>query len=133
MRRIAALVVVCLAGIAAYAQDPVKVDPKHYKVVFENDKVRILDIKYGSKEKSVMHEHPASVVIFLTDGQTKFTMPDGKTEISTGKAGQSQAMAAGKHMPENVSDKPLEVIQVEFKGKTAPPPPPPAKKAPPKK
>jgi hypothetical protein len=39
--------------------DPVRVDPKHYKVEFENEKVRVLRIKYGSHEKSVMHGHPA--------------------------------------------------------------------------
>jgi len=130
---LAVVAMVCLAGAVAYAQDPVKVDPKHYKVVFENDKVRILDAKYGPKEKSVMHEHPAVVAIFLTDGQIMFTFPDGKMEHQTMKAGESRAMAAGKHLPENMGDKATEVIVVEMKGMTAPPPPPPAKKTPPKK
>jgi len=40
------------------AQDAVKVDGKHYKVMFENDQVRVLHITYGPGEKSVMHEHP---------------------------------------------------------------------------
>jgi hypothetical protein len=35
-------------------KDPVKVDSKHYSVEFENDKVRVLRIKYGPGEKSVM-------------------------------------------------------------------------------
>jgi hypothetical protein len=34
------------------AEDPVKVDPKHYKVEFENDRVRVVRIKYGPGEKS---------------------------------------------------------------------------------
>ena len=54
---------------AAVAQDPTVVDAKHYKVMFENDQVRILKITYGPKEKSVMHEHPNAVAVFLTDGQ----------------------------------------------------------------
>jgi hypothetical protein len=37
------------------AQDPVKVDAKHYTVEVENDKVRVLRIRYGPREKSVMH------------------------------------------------------------------------------
>nr|NIR51506.1 hypothetical protein [candidate division KSB1 bacterium]NIS26908.1 hypothetical protein [candidate division KSB1 bacterium]NIT73741.1 hypothetical protein [candidate division KSB1 bacterium]NIU27639.1 hypothetical protein [candidate division KSB1 bacterium]NIU94275.1 hypothetical protein [candidate division KSB1 bacterium] len=41
-----------------FAQDATKVDPKHYKVEFENDQVRVLRISYGPGEKSVMHEHP---------------------------------------------------------------------------
>lgn len=134
MRRFLALVaVMCLAGIAAHAQDPVKGDPKHYKVVFESEKVRLLDVKYGPKEKSVMHEHPASVAVFVTDGHAKFTLPDGKTEEQKMKAGESRAMEAGKHLPENVGDKPFEVIVIEMKGKPATAAPPPAKKALPKK
>lgn len=47
--------------------DPVKVDPKHYKVEFENDRVRVVRIKYKAREKSVMHSHPESIAVFLTD------------------------------------------------------------------
>ena len=34
------------------------VDSGHYAVEMENDKVRVLRIKYGPHEKSVMHSHP---------------------------------------------------------------------------
>src|SRR5882762_9705579 len=44
--------------------DPVKLDPKHYKVDFENDRVRVLRISYGPREKSVMHSHPDSMAVF---------------------------------------------------------------------
>jgi hypothetical protein len=101
------------------AQDPVKVDPKHYTVDFENDQVRVLKIHYGAHEKSVMHEHPAAVAVFLTDGDVKFNLPDGKAEEAHQKAGSAQYNAAGKHLPENLGDKPLEVMLVELKGKSA--------------
>src|ERR1017187_4754494 len=69
-------------GVAAVKteMDPVKVDPKHYKVVIDNDRVRILRAKYGPHEKSVMHEHPASVAVFMMDSHTKFTLPDGTSQ-----------------------------------------------------
>ena len=106
---------VCLAT-SAPAQDPVKVDPKHYKVEFENAQVRVLRVQYAPHEKSVMHEHPAAVVVFLTDQTVKFTTPDGKATEPGGKAGQVVWNAAVKHLPENVGDKPIEVILVELKG-----------------
>lgn len=53
-----ATLVLVFAAEMALAQDPVKVDPKHYKVQFENDRVRVLRITYGPHEKSVMHDHP---------------------------------------------------------------------------
>jgi len=107
------------AAKTAMAQDPVKVDPKHYKVEFENDQVRVLRITYGPHEKSVMHDHPASQVIYLTDAHVKFAHPGGKAEEQRGKAGQTAWALAGKHLPENLSDKPLEGILVELKAKPA--------------
>ncbi len=124
MRRALCLVPVLLLiafGIPALAQDPVNVDSKHYKLEFENDQVRVLHITYGPHEKSVMHAHPASVAIFLTDGQGKFTLPDGTTQEIPMKAGAVQWDGGGKHLPENTGDKPFELILVELKSKAAPP------------
>lgn len=95
--------------------DPVAVDPKHYKVELENDKVRVLRISYGPREKSVMHGHPDSVAICLTDVHVKFGSPDGKTEEMRGKAGQTLLTPAGEHLPENLEATRMELILVELK------------------
>jgi len=96
--------------------DPVRVDPKHYKIEFENERVRVVRIKYGPGEKSVMHSHPESIGVFLTGAHAKFTYPDGRTEDISADAGMVQHMDAFTHAPENLSDAPFEVIQVELKG-----------------
>ena len=114
----AVLVCLCLAPIVA-AQDAVKVDPQHYTVVSENDQVRILKAHYGPHEKSVMHSHPATVAVFLTDAKGQFAFPDGKKQDFDVKAGQSQYQAASTHLPENTGDKEMEVIVVELKGHAA--------------
>lgn len=114
-------VALVFAGNLVRGQDAVKVDPKHYKVEFENDQVRVLRIQYGPGEKSVMHGHPNTVQVFLTDCHVKFTFPDGKTEERDAKAGQAMWESSTKHLPENVGDKPLELILVEVKGKTGSP------------
>ena len=111
-------VCLCLAPIVS-AQDAVKVDPKHYTVVSENDQVRILKVHYGAHEKSVMHSHPATVGVFLTDAKGQFTYPDGKTEAFAPKAGDAQYSPATTHLPENTDDKALDVIVVELKGPAA--------------
>ena len=107
------------APIDLVNEDPVKLDPTHYKVEFENDSVRVLRITYPAHEKSVMHHHPNSVAIYLTDGKSQFTLPDGKTQDGPMKAGAVQWTDAGKHLPENVGDKPFELILVELKTKKA--------------
>ena len=113
-----ALVCVCCAT-TLWAQDAVKVDPKHYSVVSENDQVRILKVHYGPHEKSVMHSHPNTVAVFLTDAKGTFTFPDGKKQDFTVKAGDSQYSAAATHLPENTGDQEMQVIVIELKGKSA--------------
>ena len=106
------------AGAAPSAKtelDPVKVDPKHYKVLIDNDEVRVLRAKYGPHEKSVMHEHPNSVAVFMTDGHVKFNLADGTSQDSDAKAHDAIWTPAGKHLPVNLTDKPMEVVIVELK------------------
>jgi len=101
------------------AQDSVKVDSKHYTVVTENAQVRVLKVHYGPHEKSVMHSHPATVAVFLSSGNTRFTFPDGKTQDFTFKSGDAQYSAATTHLPENTGDQPFDAIVIELKGKAA--------------
>jgi quercetin dioxygenase-like cupin family protein len=122
MKRImlAVVAVAFVSGAAVTrAQDPVKVDPKHYKVEFENAEVRVLRIHYAPGEKSVMHSHPDSVAVFLTDQTAKFTHPDGKSDEATEKKDTASFAPAGSHLPENIGKGPLDVILVELKPKAA--------------
>ena len=96
-------------------KDPVKLDPKHYKLEFENERVRVLRITYGPHEKSVMHEHPVHVAVCLTDHNVRVTLPNGKTEEVYAEAGAARWAPAQEHLPENLSDQPLEVVIVELK------------------
>lgn len=103
----------------ASAQDAVKADPKHYKVDLENEDVRVLRIYYEPGEKSVMHEHPKGVAVFLTDYEAKFTTPTGEEIPVSGKAGQVIWTDGDKHLPENTGEMPMEVIQIEMKAQQA--------------
>jgi hypothetical protein len=62
-----------------------------------------------------MHSHPANVAVFLMDGQSKFTLADGKTNEATFKAGEAQWAEKEKHLPENLGVKALELVLVELK------------------
>jgi quercetin dioxygenase-like cupin family protein len=115
-----AVLCVCFVPILS-AQDAIKVDPKHYTVVSENAQVRILKVHYGPHEKSVMHSHPATVAVFLTDAKGRFTYPDGKKEDFAPKAGEAQYAARTTHLPENTSDNGMDLIVVELKGNAAKP------------
>jgi len=117
MRRVLYLSLFLFAcAVPALAQDPVKVDPKHYKVEFENANVRVLRVKIGAGEKSIMHKHPNAVAVFQSNGKGKFTFPDGKTEERDIVAGQALWTPATIHLPENIGSTEFEVILVELKG-----------------
>ena len=114
---------VLAVAVPVLAQDAVKADPKHYKVEFENARVRVLRVHYGPKEKSVWHSHPAGVAIAVTDVNVKFNLPGGKNQDSNMKAGQTMWTPGGRHLPENMSDSDFEVLLVELKTRKRKPAP----------
>ncbi|HEY7448595.1 MAG TPA: hypothetical protein VH702_10625 [Vicinamibacterales bacterium] len=97
--------------------DSVTADPRHYSVSFENELVRFLRVRYDPGEKSVMHKHYASCVIFLTDQTFNFTLPDGTTEPASVPAGALGCSDGNVHLPENLGADPAEFIMVEFKNR----------------
>ena len=107
----------------ALAQDPVKVAPDNYKVLLENDRVRVLDVHVKPGEKTPMHSHPANVIYAFDAAKTKFTFPGGKTQTRSFKAGDVIWGAAEKHAGENTGSNEVHVLVFELKrgksGKTA--------------
>ena len=95
--------------------DAVTADPGHYSVSFENELVRLLRVRYGPGEKSVMHRHSASCVVFLTDQTFNFTLPDGTTEPASVPAGALGCGDGNVHLPENIEGEAAEFIMLEFK------------------
>ena len=63
-----------------------------------------------------MHAYPASVAIALTAAEVRFTVPDGTAQEGRMEPGQVLLTPAGEHLPENLGDRPFELLRVEFKG-----------------
>ena len=96
------------------AQDPVQVSPD-YKVEIDNQFVRVLRVKRSPHAKASMHQHPASVVVYLSDYHQRITGPDGNAQEVTRKAGDVSYTEAVRHSEENLSDQPLEAVVIELK------------------
>ena len=126
MRTVCFVIVAFLAGIGSAAliaqrsnlavPDAVTADPAHYSVSFENELVRILRVSYRAGEKSIMHRHPASCAVFLTDQTFNFTLPDRTTEPASVPAGALGCGDANVHLPENIADD-ADFVMIEFKGR----------------
>ena len=61
------------------AGDAVEAAPHFYRAVLENDQVRVLEFRGKPGDKTVMHSHPAMVYIGVTEGNFRFSSPDGET------------------------------------------------------
>ena len=97
------------------AQDPLKVAPTHYKVVFENASVRVLRIDYAPGSKSTMHHHPDSIVVPFAASKVRFATPDGKsTELELANE-SAMYTPAGTHSPSNIGTGRIDALLVEFK------------------
>ena len=112
-----AAVFVCLAAGCAGAQDPTKVEPKHYKLDFENERVQVVSVHYGPHEKSGLHDHPGGVVVSITEGHLRLTDEAGKVREVFAKPGEVRWYAPFKHRVENLSDNTYDAVYVGMKGK----------------
>ena len=96
------------------AGDAVSVAPNLYKVLLENDKVRVLETRYGPGVKSEMHSHPDTVVVALTLLKAKFTLADGQTVDIEMQAGESGFVEAQDHTVENTGTSEIHAVLVEL-------------------
>lgn len=112
------LLIVTVAAGAALAQDPTKVEPKHYRLGFENEHVQVVYVHYGPHEKSGIHDHPGGVVVNVTEGHLRFTDVNGKTTEVYAKPGEARWFPPFKHRVENLGDKPYDGVYIGVKSKT---------------
>ena len=107
---------VLLWPAAPLAQDPVQVDPAHYKVVLDNPTVRVLRGFLPAGAKSPMHQHPDSIVIALQEIRAQFTMADGTTQDQKMAPESANYTPAGTHSTTNTGRAGLNALIIEFKG-----------------
>lgn len=104
-----------LATSTAFAQSPVETDGDKYKVVMENEQVRVLEYKDLPGDKTHQHRHPAFVLYAVGPFKRKIHLPDGKVLMREFKAGDVMYSPEQVHIGENVGTTPTHVIMVELK------------------
>jgi len=114
---VCAALLVLLFSVAAFAQDPTKVEPAHYKLAFENEYVQVVNVHYGPHERSSLHAHMGGVVVVLTAGHLRFTDENGKTQEVFAKPGEPRWFPPFKHKVENLGDSAYTAIYIGIKNK----------------
>lgn len=95
--------------------DPAIVAKDVYKLLLENDHVRVFDVRFAPGQRAPMHSHPDHVVYVMDDATLRLTGPDGKSQDVSVKAGQTLYLAAGPHAAENIGKTAAHNLVVELK------------------
>jgi quercetin dioxygenase-like cupin family protein len=99
-------------------EDPVITNPEHYRTLFENEYVRVLDYTDAPHEQTTPHTHPNSVLVALTDFERRLHV-DGRVREVAMSSGQAAWLPAQRHTGENVGTTPTHTILIELKGAAA--------------
>lgn len=115
MLRILVLTVSALLTSSVFAQDAIQTDGDKYKVILENECVRVLDYRDQPGERTHQHHHPAFVLYALSPFQRTLTFPDGKVLRREFKQGDVMWSEEQTHIGENIGQTPTHVVIVELK------------------
>jgi beta-alanine degradation protein BauB len=96
-------------------QDPAKVASKNVKVVFENHRLRVLEVRVKPGEKVPMHSHPAHLTLTLSDFKGKYVGKDGETRLGEGKTSAWSWTEPITHASENVGTTEILAFAIELK------------------
>ena len=97
------------------AQDAVKTSPQFYKVLLDNDQVRVLEYRLKPGEKEPMHSHPAGVVYVLSGATLKFSYPGGRTEEKAAATGETIWRDPVTHAVENIGKTEAHALAIDLK------------------
>lgn len=117
MPRVLMIIASILLSAPVSAQDAVETDADKYKILLENDSVRVLAYHDRPGEKTHQHRHPAFVLYAIAPFKRTITLPDGKVIVREFKAGEVIWSEAQTHTGENVGQTDTQVIIVELKQK----------------
>ncbi|HEY8881427.1 MAG TPA: hypothetical protein VIN03_27925 [Roseateles sp.] len=103
---------------SALAQDAVRADPRGYALLFENERLRVLE--YTSRPGmgicgQGVHSHPAHLNIALTPIKARVRLPDGNFIVAENKAGDVFWEEAVTHSVENIGGAGARAYMIELK------------------
>ena len=95
--------------------DPTITDPDKYAVIFENDRVRVLEYRDDPGQRTSPHDHPDSVMITLSSFDRRLIGASGESREVTLRPGEVRWLDAQTHSGENIGSTSTHVVFVELK------------------
>jgi beta-alanine degradation protein BauB len=103
------------------AGDPLAVAPEMYKLKFENDRVRVMEVTFAPGAKIAEHSHPDHVAVITGAGKLTITNADGTTQELDGKVGDAMFIPSVTHYAVNSGTTEVKVTVIELKERAAVP------------
>lgn len=100
--------------------DPVEVSPQLYRVVFENDRVRVLEYRDAPGDQTKPHHHPDSVMVTLSSFRRRLWSGGREVELEL-PAFQARWLDAQEHSGMNIGQSPTHAVFIELKESANPP------------
>ena len=94
--------------------DPVVSNPDHYRVVFENERVRVLEYLDHPGDQTIPHQHPDSVMVTLSGFRRQLYADQDEVEVEI-PAGSARWLGAQEHSGRNIGATDTHVVFVELK------------------
>lgn len=94
--------------------DPAETNPDLYRVVMENDRVRVLEYRDTPGDRTTPHGHPDSVMVTLGGFRRRLIGGSREVEVEL-PPGAVRWLDGQEHAGENVGDTETHVIFVELK------------------
>ena len=95
--------------------DPMVVAKKHYKLLFENDRVRVMEVLIPVGDKTATHSHPAHIVYALAEGKARLNLSDGTSRELILTPGLVAFLEPQTHWTQNIGDVDVRVLVTELK------------------
>lgn len=95
-------------------RDPVVSNPELYRVVLENDRVRVLEYRDRPGDRTTPHRHPDSVMVTLSSFRRRLIGGAGEVEVEL-QSGVTRWLAAQEHSGQNTGETESHAIFIELK------------------
>ncbi|MBI2682420.1 MAG: alpha/beta fold hydrolase [Acidobacteriales bacterium] len=115
MRTLIRLGLLLVFALPVFAQDPVVADPRHFRVEFEDQTVRVLRFTLAPGESAPMHEQLPRITVIVRGGRTRVTEADGSVREQDNAAGEVRHTGYSQHALSNVGSTIFEAVSTEFK------------------
>ncbi len=104
------------AKITTSSLDALVASPTNFKLLLDNQYVRVLEYTLEPGKKDEWHTHPSKSSYIVSGGQLKVFLENGETILADEEAGTASWMdAVGKHYVENVGKTTVRIILTEVK------------------